>query len=186
MVVEELLRAMMDAGASDLHLSVGDVPVLRRDGLLERLDTGLLDEAWMNAALERLLQVEPTWQPALELLGRLLTRRGDWAALVAMHRAELESLGDPRQRANQYYKIGELFELHLHDVAAAAEAYREAVELDPDFVHGARALARMLLAQGDHAGYVALLRQEVDRSLDGRERVRLYETPNCWADAVRA
>ncbi|MCB2053662.1 MAG: PilT/PilU family type 4a pilus ATPase [Geminicoccaceae bacterium] len=58
MVVEELLRAMMDAGASDLHLSVGDVPVLRRDGLLERLDTGLLDEAWMNAALERLLGPE--------------------------------------------------------------------------------------------------------------------------------
>ncbi|MCB9536259.1 MAG: tetratricopeptide repeat protein [Myxococcales bacterium] len=139
-----------------------------------RLDA-MEDEAGAVAALERLLQVEPTWQPALELLGRLLTRRGDWAALVAMHRAELESLGDPRQRANQYYKIGELFELHLHDVAAAAEAYREAVELDPDFVHGARALARMLLAQGDHAGYVALLRQEVDRSLDGRERVRLYE-----------
>ena len=45
MQIDELLSACVDAGASDLHLTAGEPPILRVDGDIERLDAPPLDKA---------------------------------------------------------------------------------------------------------------------------------------------
>lgn len=47
--LESLLRGLVDAGASDLHLRVGQPPILRCDGTLERQDAPALDAATLHA-----------------------------------------------------------------------------------------------------------------------------------------
>ncbi len=47
--LDELLRAMVDAGASDLHLRVGEPPILRKDGSLQRMDRPPLDAELLGA-----------------------------------------------------------------------------------------------------------------------------------------
>ncbi len=50
--LETLLRAMIDNGASDLHLAVGSPPAMRVDGLLRSVpEMGTLDQAAMEALL---------------------------------------------------------------------------------------------------------------------------------------
>ncbi|MEQ9569178.1 MAG: type IV pilus twitching motility protein PilT, partial [Longimicrobiales bacterium] len=55
--LETLLRAMVDAGASDLHLRVGEPPILRKDGSLQRLDGPPL-EADLLAAMHRSVMLD--------------------------------------------------------------------------------------------------------------------------------
>ncbi|MEK9502676.1 type IV pilus twitching motility protein PilT [Gaopeijia maritima] len=47
--LDDLLRAMVDAGASDLHLRVGEPPILRKDGSLERMDRPALGADLLGA-----------------------------------------------------------------------------------------------------------------------------------------
>ena len=109
----ELIRCARDLGASDLHLSTGEVPLLRIDGALQRLPAGA---ALSAAQVESMLQ--PLFSPALRRawiggadvdcaweapgLGRLRVhayrhRRGPGAALrlVASTVRSLEDLGAP-------------------------------------------------------------------------------------------
>ncbi|HYZ78088.1 MAG TPA: PilT/PilU family type 4a pilus ATPase [Gaiellaceae bacterium] len=52
MDLDALLRHAVELGASDVHLKIGQPPVLRRDGTLERLEAWLpLDAAALDAAL---------------------------------------------------------------------------------------------------------------------------------------
>ncbi len=125
-------------------------------------------------ALRQLLEAEPRWLPALELLGRLLAQAGDWAGLVEMHANELDAIQDARHRANQFFRIGELQELRLEDWQAAAVAYREAVRHDPGFRHAAKSLARMLARLAEWDEYVELLEREVDHVPGAAEQIDLY------------
>ncbi len=121
--------------------------------------------------LGTLLELEPRWLPALELLGRLLAQRRDWAGLVEMHAQELDAIRDPRHRANQFFRIGELQELRIEDWRAAAMAYREALRHDPKFRYAAKSLARMLARLGEWDAYVELLQVEVDQLPGAAEKI---------------
>lgn len=65
--LDQLLRLMNDRGASDLHLSVGRAPALRRGGELEWLRYEVLTEEGLQAML-RPLVAEAQWE-ALEAQG---------------------------------------------------------------------------------------------------------------------
>lgn len=47
--LEALLRTLVEAGGSDLHLRVGEPPILRKDGSLQRLDGPPMDAALLGA-----------------------------------------------------------------------------------------------------------------------------------------
>lgn len=55
--MEGLFHAMADAGASDLHLSVGMPPMVRKDGRMQKLESseGVLDEASMKDLLHSIM-----------------------------------------------------------------------------------------------------------------------------------
>ena len=138
-----------------------------------------------NAAIETLravLALDPTWLPALKSLGAILGARGAWRDLVAMHEAELEFVTDNRQRANKLFKIGDLLENRIGDLQAASEAYRQAIDLTPGFLHAVKACGRVLAELGDWESYVDLLRAEAEIAEDVATRVYCFERiADCYA-----
>jgi len=66
--VDDLLRLMIERGASDLHLSVGTSPILRTDGDLMPLNAEKLTPTRMNELIytiltdEQITQFEETWE----------------------------------------------------------------------------------------------------------------------------
>ena len=62
MDVTDLLARAMDAGASDLHLAAGQVPMLRLDGELQRMDAPPLLSAALSDAMTPLLADEQCQQ----------------------------------------------------------------------------------------------------------------------------
>lgn len=55
MVLDDLLKLTVERGASDLHLSVGEHPVIRVDGELMRTDSPVLDQATLREMLDSIL-----------------------------------------------------------------------------------------------------------------------------------
>jgi twitching motility protein PilT len=67
-----LLRRVVDAGASDVHLKLGQPPVVRIDGDLEPLaDQSVLTEPDLDAVLEEITQISPRRRESFEETGDL-------------------------------------------------------------------------------------------------------------------
>ena len=54
-MLDALLRAMVEKGASDLHLRCGEPPILRLHGEMHRLDEPLLEPLWLDAMLRSIM-----------------------------------------------------------------------------------------------------------------------------------
>ncbi|MFP3499607.1 twitching motility protein PilT, partial [Pseudomonas sp. SIMBA_059] len=69
MDVTDLLARAVEAGASDLHLAAGQVPMLRLDGELQRMDAPPLLSAALSDAMTPLLADEQCqqWAQGAEL-----------------------------------------------------------------------------------------------------------------------
>ncbi|MCK6569779.1 tetratricopeptide repeat protein [Myxococcota bacterium] len=138
---------------------------------LNRLD----DEEGAITSLTRLLESQPTEATALESLGRLLSRRGEWYRLLQVYAGELAQIEEPRARANKLFKMGELAEHRLRDLAHAAHWYREALLHTPGFLHASQALLRVLRAAGDVVGLAEALAFEAGRTEAPEERLVALE-----------
>ncbi|MCP4448237.1 MAG: hypothetical protein GY811_23295 [Myxococcales bacterium] len=106
------------------------------------------------AAYERAVQWVPNCRRALEGAGRLHRQRGDWEALIAMHRAELGLASDATERQEPAWRLGEL-------LVRSEETLREGTEL---------LLAVLPNARHHHA---------VFRTVEGA-----LQTAERWADLV--
>jgi tetratricopeptide (TPR) repeat protein len=76
------------------------------------------------------LELDPTTPGLCRQLGRLYLATGRWQDLVALHRVQIEQSATPEERVRWLCRIGSLHERALADPVAAAEAYREALELE--------------------------------------------------------
>ena len=54
-MLDALLRAMVERGASDLHLRCGEPPILRLHGEMARLDEPALEPVWLDAMLRSIM-----------------------------------------------------------------------------------------------------------------------------------
>jgi tetratricopeptide (TPR) repeat protein len=94
---------------------------------------------WFSRALE----IDPRFGPAGRDLAEILRARKDYDALVELEERERQALEDGDARAFASIRAAELYEEHLHDVAAAELAYAEALRLRPEDRGTADALARV-------------------------------------------
>src|SRR6185295_13232181 len=69
---------------------------------------------------------------ALGALGDLLEQKGEWRDLLPVLTARRRVLQPGRERAKTLRRLGQLWRLRLKNAANAAEAYREALNDEPD------------------------------------------------------
>jgi tetratricopeptide (TPR) repeat protein len=151
----------------------------------EILDEQLRDREGAIAAYERVLQLSPSYLPALRALGRLYAQDGRWAELVRMYRAEAEMSPSAEHAAALIHKIGELYEHRLKDEPSAVASYQEVLTLAPSHFPALRALARIYRAQSAWESLIEVLRAEAANRTDPAERANaLYQAAATWEDAL--
>jgi twitching motility protein PilT len=112
MTIEQALDRLLEVGGSDLLISCGSPPRLRRDGRLEALDgvlltpaaiepmvRGLLDESqWQELQARRNVDFAFTWRERVRIRGNAYFQRGALAAafrLLPLRIPTFEELGVP-------------------------------------------------------------------------------------------
>ena len=123
-------------------------------------------------ALETAVRTAPSFGPALEARARFLElgRRRAEARDVWTDVAFLPA--PPAARAGVWARIGELSE-ELGDEAEAADAYRQAVMLDPDHDLAVRGLRRLADTTSGRHHTIQLLEAELEANRTERERIAL-------------
>jgi tetratricopeptide (TPR) repeat protein len=152
----------------------------------EIMEEHLKDRAGAIQAWERVLQLAPTYLPALRALGRLYGQAGRWEALIRMYRSEAEISPSTEQAAALIQKIGELYEHKLKDTNEAISAYREVLMLAPNYFPALRALARIYRALGDWENLIEILRAEAANRSDPTERANaMFQAAAIWEDQLK-
>lgn len=116
----------------------------------EVLERYLNDEERAQAAYELALEVLPTYEPALEALGRILWRNHDWSRLTDMYHREIEGCCDPGRRIRRLLDLGELQATYAQDLDAALMTFETVLADEPGCEEALLWLERLYLAMGDH------------------------------------
>ncbi len=140
-----------------------------------------------RAAFERALTADPAYLPALQGLGALLERVGDWEALIGMHAAEEAAVSDPVRRAAAHGRIAELAERRLADRARAITHHLRALALVGCYEPSFKALLRLHAEAGKHRELIELHERAVEHFEDhDRKLTHLFAIGRLQEDALGA
>jgi tetratricopeptide (TPR) repeat protein len=152
----------------------------------EILEEHLKDRDGAIAIYERVLGLSPSYLPALKALGRLYFQTEQWEALVRMYRAEAEIAASPEQAAALTYKVGELFEAKLKRDSDALMAYKNVLQLSPNYFPAIRALGRIYRQQGAWEDVIDILKNEASNRTDPQERANAtFQAAAIWEDQLK-
>jgi tetratricopeptide (TPR) repeat protein len=167
-VLERLVDSIMDENEL--------VGTLHRLGHL--YEEKIRDDERAVSWYERVLEIAPAYLPALQSLGALYTRRGEWEALARMHMAESDATTDPKRRAAACVRVAEIMESRLQRIDEAIQLYTRAMTFAPGYVSAFRALTRLYTETNRWKELVQLYCTMVDQILTAprvdRERAVTY------------
>jgi golgin subfamily B member 1 len=106
-------------------------------------ETGQLEEA--IATYRRAIEADPDSKTALVALDRLFGRAQQWDELADVVRREIRIAPSDEDRIALTFRLAQIYELALVDMAKAVEAYREILTADPTHAETRAALERMFL-----------------------------------------
>lgn len=81
---------------------------------------------------DKALEEDTHFVPALEAMVELQAAEGDWTSVVQYKKRILDVTDEPSARAALLVQLGDLWQDKLDDPGAAAEAYTEALDLEPN------------------------------------------------------
>lgn len=146
LLAARIARAANDFDGALSHLDRAIAIAPQREAFVEKART--LDQAGLRVqartAWRAILDVIPHHPEAMARLGRLAWEDGDHAAAAGL----LESAVKLDAPAPVWFDLG-LVRQDLHDQHGAAEAYRRALELKPDYAEAALNLGTALQETGD-------------------------------------
>ncbi|MGE3459356.1 MAG: tetratricopeptide repeat protein [Kofleriaceae bacterium] len=114
--------------------------------------------------------------PALAALERVLSRANRWDELATVLQREADAIDDNAQIAELLFRLGDLKESNLRDVAGAVAAYRGAIENVPSHPRARAALERLISAAPDHrAEIVEVLEPLFEQDGDAARLIMVLE-----------
>lgn len=179
-----LQRLSMDLGAYEdalhwMEIEIAQGPEPRRLVSLlvacaDLCEQHLSDRNAARRHLERALELDPRYVPALRASGRLYQATGALAQLVDMTRREAELASSPADAAAIWMRVGTLCREELADFDAAARAWERTIELAPDPLPAIRALQTLYGDVGEVEREAEMLGAEAERLVDPGERIALW------------
>lgn len=162
----------------------------RAAGYLElaRLAAAKLKRPQVSSELwGRVLDFAPANLEALEQLEALHERAKEWEQLAAICRRQVEHATDPARKSQLLQKIAVLWSEKLANDAAAIDAWRELLTLEPDNRRAQDALKKLYLAakaydsleqfyaeQNKWEEFIRVLERQVESEADVNERLALH------------
>ena len=99
-----------------------------------------MDEA--IADLNRAVEIDPSFAPAWANLGIVLDQQGKLDEAAASFQKAIQYAGNVEMAVQLHYRLGNLL-TKKGDAPQAAEHYREALKLEPDFSPAVEALRKI-------------------------------------------
>lgn len=195
MVLEELARlyelakkwdslaGVLERLESLAHSDAERVGIEHRIGQIaeERLNDETRAITWFQKALS----VDPTYLPALQALGKIHTRRQEWAELIAMHLAEAGATADATRKASAHGRVAAIFEERLGNVDHAATHHARALGLVPGYAPSFKALSRIYQQAGKWRELIELFERAVDEAKDAETKITfLFKIGRAHEDAL--
>jgi tetratricopeptide (TPR) repeat protein len=123
----------------------------------------------------KILEIDPDDLQALSRLDVLYEQAQNWQELLSILTRESEMTADAQEAVSFQYRIAELYEKHLEDVARAIELYREILERQPEHEPTLRALEGLKNGSADPLGAAAVLEPVYEGASDWPKLVSVHE-----------
>ena len=124
------------------------------------------------AAYRDVLALDGHNAAALSALGRLYDRAGNWQPALEMMQRLLAETTDKKERGDLLQRIGQI-QLNSRDAAQAETSLAEAISLDPNNAGAQEGMARVLLQQGKLVGAGEKLLKAAQLSQNQTDTLRL-------------
>jgi tetratricopeptide (TPR) repeat protein len=119
--------------------------------IAEVQETRQRDEGEALKTYARALQVDPTLRVNVWAIRRIFWQRALWPNLLKLLDVEIRFTEDPHEKAELCVEKGQVLEDKQADVGGAREAYRKALEHEPDHLGALMSLERLCAREGDLA-----------------------------------
>ncbi|MCC6809135.1 MAG: hypothetical protein IT381_17030 [Deltaproteobacteria bacterium] len=127
-------------------------------------------EEYFNAARA----MDPNATDALNALGKLYERSGNWFQSLEMLQKEAEAAKDSPQAVDLYYRMGKINENMLMDSSAAKGCYQRALEINSKYVPALAALKDIASGDKDWDNYVQYMVEEAEATEDSELKTELF------------
>ena len=124
---------------------------------------------------QRILELDPDDLQALSRLDVLYEQAQNWQELLAILTRESEMTADPAEAISFQYRIADLYEKRLEDVARAIELYRDILSQQADHAPTLQALEGLKGGEKDPLGAAAVLEPVYEAASDWMKLVSVHE-----------
>ncbi len=123
----------------------------------------------------KVVDLNPNYMPALQALGKLFYRKGQWDDLVKMYEIEIRETQDPKQRSTKLYKLAEILEERLSRDEDAIKKYEQCVKLNPGFLPALKALGRLYSKYKRWESLIEMYENELSVTSDHDQKIFLLD-----------
>ncbi len=128
------------------------------------------DERSFERTLQKALDADHHYLPALEMAIGRATENAEWERLEQLLLWRSEAALDARERAEILSRLGEIQEHRLEDEDKAVATYKAALAYDPTHIPTLQALGGILHSRGDLGGLSEIYEKEAKATVDPERR----------------
>jgi cellulose synthase operon protein C len=133
----------------------------------------------------KVLELNPSYLPALQALGKLFYRKGEWESLVKMYELEIRESQDTKSRAVKYYKLAEILEERLSRDEEAIQKLEQCLELSPGYLPALKTLGVLYAKYNRWESLIGMYEKELAVTQDRDQAVFLLDKiGNLWVEKL--
>jgi tetratricopeptide (TPR) repeat protein len=123
----------------------------------------------------KVVELNASYLPALQALGRLYYRKGMWADLVQMYDVEIQATKDTRQRSVKLYKLAEILEERLNRDEEATHRLEQCLALNPGYLPAIKTLGELYTKYNRWESLIHMFENELDVTSDHDQSISLLD-----------
>jgi tetratricopeptide (TPR) repeat protein len=108
---------------------------------------------------EKILEIDPMHEGALNALARLYRQLQQWDRLIETYERHINATPDRAEKVRVYKALGETYARDLNDLDRAVDAYLNVLSIDDQNVDALDALTRIYEKRGDQASALEMMEQ---------------------------
>jgi cellulose synthase operon protein C len=135
----------------------------------------LFNEDKAIANYRKVVELSPSYLPALQALGKLFYRKGQWDDLVKMYEVEIHETEDSKPKAVKLYKLAEILEERLSRDEDSIVKLEQCLEMSPGYLPALKALGRLYTKYDRWESLIRMYEKELEVTQDHDQSIFLLD-----------
>ncbi|HUU00878.1 MAG TPA: tetratricopeptide repeat protein [Myxococcota bacterium] len=135
----------------------------------------LFNEDQAIANYRKVVELSPNYLPALQALGKLFYRKGQWDDLVRMYEVEIRETEDAKQKAVKLYKLAEILSERLSRDEDAIGKLEQCLEFSPGYLPALKTLGNLYSKYNRWESLIHMYERELDVTRDHDQSIFLLD-----------